>query len=852
MTHTYLRVTLLLFYNRDGNRDGQSPESARMDTIMKSLLTYTFAACLLLAATSCKDENLETGQDKSALTFNAIIQDYKSKTAIDGEGMLWSKGDMISIFDGTGNNRFTLKDGAGSSTATFSGEAKPDATYYGLYPYSEEAGCVSGTITSFLPPEQNSDTDGTFSTMTSPAVAECDGSTLTFKNITALVRVNVANLPSDMKIKSIQLSAAQGMTGEYTVNAFDSAPSAKASGDQKTGVRLYDKDGGTLADGPYYLCVLPRAYTDIDIIVKFSDSRHIIQEVSKYSSLRAGEILNVDIDAGDAVESPESDLFQDFTEQNEDNILLDFSYAGYMHGETAPEEVTVTENADGSCTASNGYKVYNIENYGADGSDDISDRQAFIDMLTDVFGAPKNGGEFGTQITFADTKSARAILYFPEGNFILHTADDDTPEGKSHSIIIRSGDLILKGAGRDKTIISMNAPNQPDSEQLYSSPDMIQIKHNTGVLYNSPLANVTENAEKGSFSVKVDNAGSLKEGQWICLYMQNNSPDVVAAEMAPYSADPSWVITSSTGVSVNDYHQIKAVDGNTVTFHEPLMHAVDAGWGWSILGFEHYENVGIEDLTFAGHSKDDFIHHASWHDDGAYKLISVNRLTNSWMRRVRFNSVSECCSIIGSANVSVYDVLIEGNRGHAAIRSQGSSRVFLGAILDYAEGLDLDESGKHIQGSTMEWTGQYHAVGVSKQSMGAVLWRNVWGNDSNFESHATQPRATLIDCCTGGWNMLRAGGDKAQLPNHLADLTIWNFNSTTPYSGTWVWWDDSSDWWKFLPPIIAGFHGAETAFDQNQVITDYSHGIPVSPESLYEAQLEHRLGYVPGWLQQLK
>ena len=33
---------------------------------------------------------------------------------------------------------------------------------------------------------------------------------------------------------------------------------------------------------------------------------------------------------------------------------------------------------------------------------------------------------------------------------------------------------------------------------------------------------------------------------------------------------------------------------------------------------------------------------------------------------------------------------------------------------------------------------------------------------------------------------------------------------------------------------------------------DEGHGMPVEPESLYEAQLEKRLGFVPGWLKALK
>ena len=261
----------------------------------------------------------------------------------------------------------------------------------------------------------------------------------------------------------------------------------------------------------------------------------------------------------------------------------------------------------------------------------------------------------------------------------------------------------------------------------------------------------------------------------------------------------------------------------------------------------------MEDLTFAGHAEEEFVHHASWHDDGAYKPVSMNRLVNSWIRRVDFTSVSEACSIINCANVSVYNVNIEGNRGHAAIRSQGSSRVFIGACADNAQGIDLDDSGKHLIGTQIVHTGQYHTFGISKESMGAVLWRIRWGTDTNFECHATQPRATLIDCCEGGWEELRAGGDAVQMPNHLDDLTIWNFNATsTTYTGTWIWWDYDSKYWKFLPPTIVGFHGAEVVFDKSQVKADIGHGTPANPESLYEAQLQNRLGYVPGWLTALK
>ena len=408
---------------------------------------------------------------------------------------------------------------------------------------------------------------------------------------------------------------------------------------------------------------------------------------------------------------------------------------------------------------------------------------------------------------------------------------------------MRAGAFVIKGAGRDKTTLVMQDPNQPQSEALYSSPVMLQLKHNSDI---SELAKVSADAAKGSFSVEVASTSGIAAGDWVCLNVINNDAAFVAQELSPYSAESHMTNIINTGVQVYDYHQVKSVEGNTVTFVEPLMHAVEAKWGWTVQKYPHYEMVGVEDLTFRGRAKSNFVHHGSWQDDGAYKPLSMIRLTNSWVRRVRFTSVSEACTISSSANVSVYDIEIDGNRGHSSIRAQQCSRAFIGKVYDHSDG-NLVGAGTFRTGA-----GQYHATGVSKPSMGTVLWRNVWGSDSCFESHATQPRATLIDCCEGGWTQSRQGGDENQVPNHLADLTVWNFNSTTAWSGTWDWWKSSSRFWKFLPPIVVGFHGESCSFLTSQMLVDADHGTVVNPESLYEAQLRKRLGYVPAWLNSIK
>lgn len=214
-----------------------------------------------------------------------------------------------------------------------------------------------------------------------------------------------------------------------------------------------------------------------------------------------------------------------------------------------------------------------------------------------------------------------------------------------------------------------------------------------------------------------------------------------------------------------------------------------------------------------------------------YIWILMN-VVNSWVRHCRFTDVSEALSVISSANVSVYDCVIDGNLGHSAIRAQGSSRVFIGKIDDQPS--------------------QWHSVGISKPSMGTVIWRVKTKANSCFEAHASQPRATLFDACEGGFMRGRAGGAVGSNPNHLSDLVFWNYKALDESKSNFDFWAKDTPYWRFMPPVIIGFHGNNTTFVEEQTKAIESLGKAVYPESLYEAQLELRLGSLPVWIKELK
>ena len=528
--------------------------------------------------------------------------------------------------------------------------------------------------------------------------------------------------------------------------------------------------------------------------------------------------------------------WQKFVNNADDNVLLDFSYAGYHHGTEQP----VDERDVYVLAKKLGYTVYNVCDHGAVPDDGKSDRKALEDIINKIGRGKPN---------------AKAIIYFPEGEYILHSKDDNTTNAEtgkvtSNTLNLVMGYVIIKGAGRDKTFLTMEDPMLPtDPNVMYSSPKMISIRHNGGK-GDSQLAEVTGSAKKGDMSIEVADASKLKVGDWVKLILLNNDKEVIEEELKPYPVQSSMTNLINKGVNVVDRHQIKSIDGNRIVFEEPIMHAVNPAYGWEITTYLHYEEVGVEDLTFKGKAKKNFHHHAGWEDDGAYKPLDFMRQVNSWVRRVDFISISECMTFSECANCFLLDSEISGNRGHSSVRMQYSARGFIGKVWDHSNGyLNDDKEFKEYK----ENLGQYHACGISKQSIGNVIWQCHWGDDSCFESHATQPRASLFDQCCGGFMQFRMGGALDQLPNHLDDLTMWNFNCLAtnpndPKEFNWWIYDQKNGWYKTLPPTFVGFHGKNVSFKEDEMKLNENQGKEVLPGSLYEAQLTRRLGSTPQWL----
>lgn len=494
-----------------------------------------------------------------------------------------------------------------------------------------------------------------------------------------------------------------------------------------------------------------------------------------------------------AQQSPVWENFKSAQETGAEPILPDFSYAGYKYSEVPIPTVN--------------YKVFNVVDFGAKPNDEISDKEALLKALD----AAKKNGE--------------GIIFFPKGKYYFFTGDDTlTPiQIKSSNIVFRG-----EGVGKDGSVLFFDKDlPASDPNKLWSVPNMIQTSASGS---NELLTTIVADARRETKTITVGDASKIKKGDWVILEVENNSEDLIAYDIQPLTTQPKWTAIKTKGVVVNERHQVAQVKGNTIIFVEPIHYDVQKKHDWKVLKFAHLEHIGFENLTFEGNWTKDFVHHRSAQDDGGWSILNIYKCVNSWVKDCQFINVSNAVNFGASAACTALNVTIEGNFGHAAIHaSSGSTGILMAKINDIA--------------------GMHHTTGVGGGSTtGTVVWRSKHAPHTCFESHASQPRCTLFDNVEGGFFAGRAGGAEQNLPNHGRYLVLWNYKETDTPDENFRFIATDTWFWKIVPPIVVGFHGAGTTFKEDEIQILESVGKPVEPTSLFEEQLKLRLGKLPEWL----
>ena len=243
----------------------------KMKKYIQSMMA--FAAIVSFASCSSEDNNttIENESAVKVMTFTATQEgdEQSTRAAIstsDSKVINWQEGDQISIFDGTKNNQFTLKNGAGTKSATFQGVAASAETYTAVYPYQSEA-TLSGTSVEkvTLKATQNA-TANSFDKEAALMIAEGDNTTLTFKNVVGYVKVTPKFACSKIVLQAAGES--EYLAGMCTLSYGDGMPSIAFTSDQSTSITL----SGTITANTAYYIAVPAVTLSAGWSISFTDN----------------------------------------------------------------------------------------------------------------------------------------------------------------------------------------------------------------------------------------------------------------------------------------------------------------------------------------------------------------------------------------------------------------------------------------------------------------------------------------------------------------------------------------------------------------------------------------------------
>lgn len=334
-----------------------------------ALLFLPVAIGMMAAGCSTLERNIDNPNgsvDPEILVHKSFLaKTSETKTTLDGTTVLFSKGEAISIYDGTANREFKA-DEAGANVS-FSGEVSPTSTeFYALSPYSEstvfaKSGSTVTAKTSLASAQVA--TPGSFEDGMNISAAKADSyDQFSLVNVMSIAKFTLAseNL-GEHRIMSVELSSTYPLAGDVVVT-YGENPTASTGSNSTNKVALAKANGSSFEDGTYYMVVLPNAGGEISLKFTDADGYTATKTATLKSAFEAGSIKNLGTVKGlewvapcyTKVTSAPADWTGDYLLVCEAEDIVLSSVSGEKG---VPLEVTI--NSDNTISWER-YKAYNI------------------------------------------------------------------------------------------------------------------------------------------------------------------------------------------------------------------------------------------------------------------------------------------------------------------------------------------------------------------------------------------------------------------------------------------------------------------------------------------------------------
>ncbi|MBP7950000.1 MAG: hypothetical protein KA004_10120 [Verrucomicrobiales bacterium] len=446
--------------------------------------------------------------------------------------------------------------------------------------------------------------------------------------------------------------------------------------------------------------------------------------------------------------------------------LPDVSFAGYACGERPIPEPEVTAN---------------VRSFGAKGDGAADDSAAFAEAIM---------------------KTARGVVFIPPGKYKL-----------TRILEISKPDIVLRGAGPDKTILVCPVPLneiRPNWGATTGGRRTSNYSWSGGMVWfkgrglGKKLGKVAAPARRGDVRVVLSEsaAAGLSPGGWIELRQMDDARKSLVSHL--YSDDPGDV----TKIAASRHREsliarVKSVSGPAITLDRPLRTDVRLEWNPEIATWEpSVRECGIESIRFEFPARS----YGGHFTELGFNAIAFQDVAHCWARRIELVNADSgifasgrFCTLSGIVSRLDGSTANKGDFGHHGITLGGSDNLLA----------DFDLRQRFI-----------HDITVSGGSGNVARAGRGW--DLSFDHHKRAPHDnvfTNIDAGEGT-RLWRSGGGDALGRHCGARGTFWNIRSQRG------------------GPAPAGFGPADMNF--LGFVGDHAPG--VSPPDLYRAQLERRLG----------
>ena len=305
-------------------------------------------------------------QEEILISKSFLAGVAETRTTLEGVTVLFSKGESISIWDGLGNREYKA-DEAGSSVS-FSGQVSASASeFFALSPFSASTVfSKSGTTVTAktVVPSTQEATVGSFAVGANISAAQSTSEdSFSLENVLSVAKFTLASANlSGHQIVSIELSSSYPLAGDVVVT-YGVKPVATAGSNTVNTILLSHTDGSSLADGTYYLTLLPNAGGQITLKFTAADGYIATKTATLKSAFEAGSIKNLGTVKNLSWEGPKyvkvtsapADWTGDYLLVYESDSKILSSISSKNIGET----LDVSFNSDNTISWED-YKAYNI------------------------------------------------------------------------------------------------------------------------------------------------------------------------------------------------------------------------------------------------------------------------------------------------------------------------------------------------------------------------------------------------------------------------------------------------------------------------------------------------------------